>query len=99
MVQALGGAANRPAPAPDVQDDPGTPVEPMDVPDPGSIPDAEFPIDGRGSRVRIGGEGVTVSTDIEGVPLDLRVDRDGVRIEPGQASQLPPDQPPNSAPR
>lgn len=99
MVQALGGAANRPAPAPDVQDDPGTPVEPMDVPDPGSIPDAEFPIDGRGSRVRIGGEGVTVSTDIEGVPLDLRVDRDGVRIEPGQASQPPPDQPPNSAPR
>ena len=71
----------------------------MDVPDPGSIPDAEFPIDGRGSRVRIGGEGVTVSTDIEGVPLDLRVDRDGVRIEPGQASQPPPDQPPNSAPR
>lgn len=84
MSQALGRGVTRPAPAPDVQDDPGTPVEPMDVPGADSIPDAEFPLDERGSRVRIGGEGVTVSADIEGIPLDLRVGRDGLRVEPGQ---------------
>jgi penicillin-binding protein 1A len=83
MVQALGRGASRPAPAPDVQEDPGTPVEPMDVPNPADIPTAEFPIDER-SRVRIGGEGVTVSTDVGGVPLDMRVDRDGLRVEPGR---------------
>ena len=98
MVQALGRGASRPAPAPDVQDDPGGPVEPMDVPDPGALPNAEFPIDERGSRVRIGGEGVTVSTEVEGVPLDLRIGRDGVRLEPGAqpsgAPQAPPTPPP-----
>jgi len=83
MVQALGRGASRPAPAPDVQDDPGTPVEPMDVPNPDAIPTAEFPLDER-SRVRIGGEGVTVTTDVGGVPMDMRVGRDGLRVEPGQ---------------
>ncbi len=85
MAQALGKGAARPAPPPGERVDPGTPVEPMDVPGPDDIPEAEFPLDQRGSRVRIGGEGVTVSTDvIEGVPIDLRVGRDGVRVEPGQ---------------
>ncbi len=83
MVQALGRGASRPAPAPDVQEDPGGPVEPMDVPGPGRFPDADFPLDERGSRVRIGGEGVTVSTDVDGVPVDVRFGRDGVRIDPG----------------
>ncbi|WP_237489171.1 transglycosylase domain-containing protein [Tsuneonella aeria] len=95
MVQALGRGAARPAPVPDQRDDPGTPVEPMDVPGPADIPSAEFPIDGQGSRVRIGGEGVTVSTDVEGVPLDLRIDRDGLRVTPGPS---PTGQPPPAVP-
>lgn len=98
MVQALGKGGTRPAPAPDVREDPGGPVEPMDVPGPDSVPTADFPIDDRGSRVRIGGEGVTVSTDVEGVPIDVRVGREGVRIEPGQPppqrGQPPPVPPP-----
>ncbi len=100
MVQAMGSDANRPAPAPDVSDDPGGPVEPMDVPDPSDLPTAEFPLDERGSRVRIGGQGVTVSTDVEGVPIDVRIGRDGVRLEPGAQTQTgqpvgpPPPQPP-----
>ncbi|QDM41599.1 transglycosylase domain-containing protein [Altererythrobacter sp. TH136] len=81
MAQALGKSAPRPAPAPGASEDPGTPVEPMDVPGPDAIPTAEFPIDDR-SRVRIGGEGVTVTTDIEGLPVDVRLDRDGLRVQP-----------------
>ncbi|MCT2560120.1 transglycosylase domain-containing protein [Tsuneonella sp. YG55] len=95
MVQALGRGANRPAPAPDVREDPGGPVEPMDVPGPAALPNAEFPLDERGSRVRIGGDGVTVSTDVEGVPVDVRFGREGVRLEPGPQ---PPASPPPSAP-
>jgi penicillin-binding protein 1A len=84
MTRALGKSAPRAAPKPDDREDPGTPVEPMDVPGPDAIPTAEFPIDDRGSRVRIGGEGVTVTTDVEGMPVDVRLGRDGLRIEPGQ---------------
>ena len=87
MVQALGRGTSRPAPAPDVQDDPGTPVEPMDVPNSDAIPPAEFPIADR-SRVRIGGGSVTVTTDVGGVAVDMTVGREGVRVEPGQS---PPD--------
>jgi penicillin-binding protein 1A len=94
MVQALGKGAARPAPAPDQREDPGTPVEPMDLPDPAAIPTAEFPLDQRGSRVRIGGEGVTVTTDLQGLPVDVRLGRDGVRIEPGQ----PPPPSPSATP-
>ncbi len=93
MAQALGKGVSRPAPAPDVQEDPGTPVEPMDVPGPDAVPTAEFPLDERGSRVRIGGEGVTVSTDVGGVPVDLRVGREGVRVDPGQPPRPPSDPP------
>ena len=84
MSRALGksGAKPTPAPAPGASEDPGTPVEPMDVPGPDAIPTAEFPIADR-SRVRIGGEGVTVSTDVQGVPVDVRLGRDGLRVEPG----------------
>ncbi len=85
MAQALGKSAPRPAPAPGASEDPGTPVEPMDVPGPDAIPTAEFPIDDR-SRVRIGGEGVTVTTDIEGLPVDVRLDRDGLRVQPAPTS-------------
>jgi penicillin-binding protein 1A len=98
MVQALGKGTSRPAPAPDVQDDPGGPVEPMDVPGPDAVPTAEFPLGERGSRVRIGGDGVTVTTEVEGVPIDFRVGREGVRIDPGQPppqqGQPPPGPPP-----
>ena len=72
MSQALGKGAARPAPAPGARDDPGGPVEPMDVPIPEAIP-SEFPLGDDRSRVRIGSEGVTVTTDIEGIPVDVRL--------------------------
>ena len=85
MVQALGQATAprpaRPAPSPD----PSGPVQPQDVPEIGDIPLG----DGR-SRLRIGEGEATFSTEIEGVPLDLRIGEDGVRVEPGaRASPTP----------
>ncbi|WP_120716237.1 transglycosylase domain-containing protein [Tsuneonella amylolytica] len=105
MVQALGRGAARPAPAPDVQEDPGGPIEPLDVPGPGDIP-TEFPLGDDRSRVRIGTDGVTVTTDAEGLPVDVRIGREGVRVNPGPAPPppanerpLPEDLPPQVLPR
>ncbi len=90
MSQALGRSAPRPAPAPGASEDPGTPVEPMDVPGPDAIPTADIPLGDDRSRVRIGGEGVTVSTDVDGVPVDVRLGRDGLRVQPGPSASVTP---------
>ena len=81
MTQALGerSAPERPRP------NPSGPVEPLDVPQLEDIP-----LGDDRSRVRIDGEGVTVSTDVGGIPLDLRVDEDGIGIAPGQDDEPPP---------
>ncbi|MGX7925375.1 transglycosylase domain-containing protein [Tsuneonella sp. HG094] len=96
MSQALGRGAARPAPAPDESEDPGTPIEPMDIPGMEDLPEAEFPFDQNGSRVRIGNDGLTVSTDVEGVPVDVSVGREGLRVEP--RTTPPPPPPPRPRP-
>lgn len=75
MSQALGdrSAPTRPRPSPD----PSGPVEPQDVPEIGDIPLGE------NANLRIGGGGAVISGQIEGVPVDLRIDRNGVQLEPG----------------
>jgi penicillin-binding protein 1A len=75
MGQALGvrSAPARPQPSPN----PSGPIEPQDVPDLGDIPLGE------NASVRIGEGGATISGQIEGVPVDLRIDRNGVQVEPG----------------
>ncbi len=97
MIRALGKAAPRPAPEPGASEDPGTPVEPMDVPGPDAIPNAEFPFDDR-SRVRIGNDGVTISTDVDGVPIDVRLGRDGLRVDPGTVPTPGPTATPTGGP-
>ncbi len=79
MGQALGGGPARPAPGPTESADPGGPVQPLDVPELDDIPLGEI-----GSRLRIREDGVTISTDIDGLPLDLRIGRDGIGIVPGE---------------
>jgi penicillin-binding protein 1A len=77
MVQALRLApAPRPA-APTPVPNPEGPVQPQDVPDLGAIPlgDGE-------TSLQIQDGGATISTNINGVPLDLRVDRNGLRVQP-----------------
>ncbi|WP_209347219.1 transglycosylase domain-containing protein [Pontixanthobacter sp. CEM42] len=74
MRQAL-GAPERSRPTPKAN--PSGPVQPQDVPDLEDIPIGE-----NGTRLRVReGEGVTLTTEIEGVPIDIRLDEDGLNID------------------
>lgn len=78
MSQAVKGAGARPKPKPVVEPDPEGPIEPLDLPD---IP--EIPVNINGTEVRVDpNNGVTVSGQIEGVPLDVTIGRDGVDVRP-----------------
>ena len=88
MSQALGAKAT-PGRRPAANSD--GPVQPMDVPDLEDIPLGE---DGSTLSIR-DGEGVTVSTEIEGVPLDIRLDQNGVSIDPGRREPQASDAPEN----
>ncbi len=79
MQQALGerAAPARPRPSPD----PSGPVEPQDVPELGDIPLGE------NANLRIGQGGAVISGQIEGVPIDVRIDRNGVQLEPRNREQ------------
>ncbi len=84
MTAALGGRVAIPSPAPAPAKDPGTPIEPQDVPDLDDIPLGE-----NGARMRIR-EGEVVIEGDEDVPLDLRIDQEGVRVTPRTPSPEPP---------
>jgi penicillin-binding protein 1A len=85
MVQALGqGVAPRPArpvPAPN----PSGPVQPQDVPNLSDIPLG----DGK-STLQISDQGAVVSTAINGVPVDLHIDKNGLRVEPAAPASPSP---------
>ena len=49
---------------------------PLDIPDLGDLPLGDVQIGGEGGEARI-------STDIGGMPLDVRIGRDGVRLGSG----------------
>ncbi|NMW30960.1 penicillin-binding protein [Altererythrobacter sp. RZ02] len=75
MRQASGKTAAKPAP----KADPEGPVQPLDVPEPEDIP-----IGDSGSVLRVReGEGLTLSTEIEGFPVDVTLDENGINVEPG----------------
>lgn len=85
MGQAIKGAA-RPAPRPaPVEDRPQ-----FELPDIPEMPDIPINIDE--SEIRLGNDNLTLDTEIGGVPLNMRIDRDGVRVEPGARREA---QPPN----
>nr|WP_236553910.1 transglycosylase domain-containing protein [Sphingorhabdus sp. 109] len=87
MQQAL--QSKKPAGSTKPQDkpDPEGPVTPLDLPE---IP--EIPVEIGDAEVRINGDsGVRVGTEIGGVPVDLRIDGEGVAIERRQA-ETPPGQ-------
>jgi penicillin-binding protein 1A len=76
MSQAVKGAGARPKPKPAPVVDPETPIEPLDLPE---IP--ELPVDIQRPEVRFDPDrGVTVSGEVEGVPIDLSIDRDGIDV-------------------
>jgi len=90
MAQALGpSVAPRatPTPAPN----PSGPVQPLDIPDLGELPVGE-------TDLQIDEDGAVLSTDIRGVPFDVTVNRDGVRVEPAPRNRERPVAEPPPAP-
>jgi penicillin-binding protein 1A len=83
MSQALGERAAPSRPRPTASPDPEGPVQPLDVPELGDIPL------GGNTSVRVGEGGAVISGQIEGVPVDLRIDRNGVQLEPGARNREP----------
>lgn len=85
MAQAVKGAAPRTTPKPARKPDPEGPIEPLDLPE---IPD--IPIDLGDTDVRIDEkDGVTVNTDVGGVPLELKFGRDGINVHPSNRDNNP----------
>jgi len=81
MSEAIGArtAPSRPKPKPSV--DPEGPVEPLDLPELPAMPDlGDIPIGEGNSRFRMRDGQAVITTEINGVPVDLTVGRDGVRI-------------------
>jgi len=76
MRVALGEASLPSRPKPRKSPDPKGPVVPLDIPDLGDLPlgDAQLGIEGDGARI---------STDIGGMPVDVRIGPDGVRVGSG----------------
>lgn len=90
MSEALGERA-KPTP----RANPSGPVQPLDVPDLTDIPLGD-------ARLNVGEGEASLSTEIQGVPLDVRIDEGGLRINGnrvGQDVQVPPitARPPPSA--
>jgi len=84
-----------PAPGPTESPDSEGPVKPLDLPEMGDIEIGE-----NGTRLRIEqGQGVSVSTQIEGAPVEFRLDQEGVTVNPGRREdQVPPPQAPSPGP-
>lgn len=79
------GETRRPSPRPTASADPGGPVQPQDVDGLDDIPLTE---DGQ-TRLSVDQQGATISTEVGGVGLDIRLDEAGMRVEP--SGQPPPD--------
>lgn len=85
MSQAVKGAAPKATPKPVRKPDPEGPVEPLDLPE---LP--ELPEGIRNTDVRINEQdGVTVNTEVGGVPLDIRLGREGVEVQPAPKENEP----------
>ena len=89
----VGGAATikwrAAAPATRKAPDPEGPIEPLDLPDL-----QELPIDIGNSDVRIDQDkGVIVNTDVGGVPLEIKLDRNGANIQAAPSAERPAPEP------
>ena len=72
------GALALPEPRPSAQPDPEGPVQPLDIGE-----GEEIPLGEDGTRLRVEQDGVVLSQD--GVPIELRLDDNGLRVEPVEA--------------
>ena len=69
----VGALALKPAPRATTTPDPEGPVQPLD--DPAATGDPA-------TQITIDGQGVTISGQVQGVPVDVRVDQGGVAVQP-----------------
>jgi len=75
-------ALSLPVPKPSAAPDPQGPVQPLDI----EIEDGEeIPLGGDGTSLRVEGDGLILSQD--GLPVEIRLDGTGIRVEPTE----PPD--------
>ncbi|HEV7233225.1 MAG TPA: transglycosylase domain-containing protein [Sphingorhabdus sp.] len=85
MSQAVRGAAPRAESRPAAKPDPEGPIEPLDLPE---LPD--MPVDIEGTDIRVDErEGVTIDTEVGGVPLEVKMGREGVQVQPSQRENPP----------
>ncbi|WP_235506555.1 transglycosylase domain-containing protein [Altererythrobacter sp. Root672] len=75
MQQALGERAAPQRPRPTPTPDPSGPVQQLDLPDLGTIP-----LGDGSAAIGVQNGGAVISGDIQGVPVDVRIDEQGVRI-------------------
>lgn len=82
MTQAIEGAGRNIRKAPN----PEGPIRPLDIPNLEDLQDV--PIDLGDGEIKLNGaDGVTVSTEIRGVPIDLTIDENGVVVSSGRDDQ------------
>ena len=89
MAQSIRNAAPAATPETRKAPDPEGPIEPLDLPDL-----QELPIDIGNSDVRIDQDkGVIVNTDVGGVPLEIKLDRNGANIQAAPSAERPAPEP------
>jgi penicillin-binding protein 1A len=87
MAQSIKGAGRKSAPKPVSKPDPEGPIKPLDLPE---LPDIPINIDDTDIRINEK-DGVTVNTDIGGVPLEVKLGRDGIDVQPGATKDRQPN--------
>jgi len=61
----------RPSPSPN----PSGPIQPLDIPDLRDLPIGD-------TRLKVDPDGASISTTIDGNPVDVRIDGNGLRVQP-----------------
>jgi len=77
-----GALSLSPSPSPTSSPDPEGPIQPLDIEDIEEFDDliGEF----ENGDVRVDEDGLTVTTEIEGIPVEFRLTEDGLQIEPSE---------------
>ncbi|MEL7199184.1 MAG: transglycosylase domain-containing protein [Pseudomonadota bacterium] len=73
-----GALSLKAAPAPKSSPDPQGPLEQFDIEEGETIP-----LDDNGTELRFDPDGITLTTEVDGVSVDFRLDEDGIALEPG----------------
>lgn len=81
-----GALALAPAPRPAANPDPEGPVQQLDLPEGASVPSGDA-----ATQITIDGQGVTISGEVQGIAVDVRLDQSGVAVQPQPTPAASPD--------